>query len=587
MALFQIFAESCGVMDYMKYATVCYGGYSSKSESKTAFNKPGWKPADNSTNEDELFRLCPKPWRYQDPEETDTFPKWGQFSFYPGGGFVADLGYENATGFSIIEALQKDGWIDRQTRAVILEFSAFNPSSNLLVIGTYFYEIEASEFRGPFTRTEVVSLDSTETSSRQFYLICRLLFIIFVALYLGRECYRLQKQRSRYFKSFWSWVEIFQVIFSVLAVVMYIVRSEKTVCTVQELQKNIYSNVSFQEVIIWLEVENAVLGILTFIITAKLLRLIRFNEHVAVFSRTLKTSARLLSSFSVVLLICFMAFLHFGVLIFGTGSAKYSSILRAVYFQLELTLGRVKARPINELADANDTFGRIFSALLLLSLTIVSMNFFIAIMNDALINAKTSTYESELSDLIDEKYLGRGENKNFFDAISKSLRQNKIENPNDKEREEDTANVVVTRSKRTIVDFDLIGKAIIASRGQNVENSDSNHEKPTASNTRRKSFFDLVSGFIGKLKFASEDSKDKRKRRPLAKGNKVRFSEDVVKSQLKKLRKQKGHLFQRLDDILQQHSEEEEKFHLLCHEMGMFSQSTSENVTGYANDSFA
>lgn len=215
------------------------------------------------------------------------------------------------------------------------------------------------------------------------------------------------------------------------------------------------------------------------------------------------------------------------------------------------------------------------------------MNFFIAIMNDALINAKTSTYESELSDLINEKYLGRGENENFFDAISKSLRQTKIENPNDKEREEDTANVVVTSSKRTIVDFDLISKAIIASRGQNVENSDSNHEKPTASNTRRKSFFDLVSGFIGKFKLANEDSKDKRKRRPLSKGNKVRFSEDVVKSQLKKLRKQKGYLFQYLDDILQQHSEEEEKFHLLCHEIGIFSQSTSENVTGNANDSFA
>ena len=47
--------------------------------------------------------------------------------------------------------------------------------------------------------------------------------------------------------------------------------------------------------------ENAALGILTFIVTAKLLRLIRFNQHVVVFSKTLKTSARLLSSFTVVL----------------------------------------------------------------------------------------------------------------------------------------------------------------------------------------------------------------------------------------------------------------------------------------------
>ena len=222
---------------------------------------------------------------------------------------MADLGYENSTGFTVIETLQNNDWHDRRTRAIILEFSSFNPSVNLLCIATYFFELEASGYSAPFTRTDVISLDSTEAGSQQFYLICILFFIIFVAFYLGRECYRLYKQRSRYFKSLWGWVEIFQVLFSLLAVVMYIVRSKKATSTIQKLQKNIYANLSFQEVIIWLEIENAALEILTFIVTAKLLRLIRFNQHVVVFSKTLKTSGRLLSSFTVVMLICFTAFL--------------------------------------------------------------------------------------------------------------------------------------------------------------------------------------------------------------------------------------------------------------------------------------
>lgn len=50
-------------------------------------------------------------------------------------------------------------------------------------------------------------------------------------------------------------------------------------------------------------------------------------------------------------------------------------------------LGRVKARLINELSDANETFGRIFASALLLSLTILGMNFFIAARNDALLEA--------------------------------------------------------------------------------------------------------------------------------------------------------------------------------------------------------
>ena len=563
---------------------VCYGGFSSTSQSKTAFNMPGWKPVDNSSNIDELFRLCPKPWRYQDAEETVTVPKWGQFSFYPGGGFVADLGYKNVTGFGIIKSLQKDSWLDIQTRAVILEFSTFNPSTNLLGIATYLYEIEASGYRAPFTRTEVISLDSTETGSRQFYLICIFFFIIFVVLYFGRECYRLYNQRSRYFKSFWSWVEISQAIFSVLAVVMYIVRSDRAFSTVQELQKNIYANVSFRQVIIWLEVENAVLGILTFFITVKLLRLIRFNEHVAVFSKTLKTSARLLSSFNVVFLICFMAFLHFGVLIFGTGSEHYSSVLRATYFQLQLTLGRVKARPINELADANDTFGRIFAAFLLLSLTVVAMNFFIAIMNDALTNAKTSTLESELYDLIDKHdCLGGRENKEIFDAISKRMQQMKVEKTSVKLKDKEVTNHENNCSKRRVLNFDLISKTIIASREGNMVTLID--ERAVASNVRRKSFFDKVSDFIGKLKLTSDDLNDKEQSSKQT--TKVRFSEDVIKSQLQKLRKQKKYLFQRLDNIVQGHLEEEEKFHLLCHETGVFSQGTAKNVTGTADESSA
>ena len=548
---------------------VCYGGYLRLNEDKTSFNKPGWKPVDNSTNKDELFRLCPKPWRYQGAEDTDTVPKWGQFSFYPGGGFVVDLGYENSTGFTVIETLQSNDWLDRRTRAIILEFSSFNPSVNLLCIATYFFEVEASGYSAPFTRTEVISLDSTGAGSQQFYLICILFFIIFVALYVGRECYRLYKQRSRYFKSLWGWVEIFQVIFSLLAVVMYIVRSKKATSTIQKLQKNIYANLSFQEVIISLEIENAALGILTFIVTAKLLRLIRFNQHVVVFSKTLKTSARLLSSFIVVMLICFTAFLHFGVLIFGTGSRHYSSILRATYFQLELTLGRVKARPINELTDASDTFGRIFAVLLLFTLTIMGMNFFIAIVNDALMNAKVFASENELYDLLDEDRSQKGgENKRLFDAISERIKQTR---GNDEEtvkmRKKDIRNCVENPQKRRVLNFDAISQAIVASRTKSVENSS---EKKVIASTRRKSLYDKISDYILK-KFSLSDEHKMKKERPSHRQQhrKVRFSEDVVKRQYQKLEKQKQLVLQRLDNIIQGYSDEEEKFLQLCHEVGL------------------
>ncbi|KAJ7354736.1 hypothetical protein OS493_030512 [Desmophyllum pertusum] len=383
-------STSCDVLDYMKgMFPVCYDEYSATNEDKTAYNKPGWKPVDNSTSDAELLRLCPKPWRYQKSEETTTVPKWGQFSFYPGGGFVADLGYENVTAFSIIENLQNNAWLDRQTRAVIMEFSAFNPSVNIL----------------------------------------------------------------------------------------------------------------------------------------------------------------------------------------GIGSERYSSVLKATYFQLELTLGRVKARPINDLANANDTFGRIFATLLLFSLTILSMNFFIAIMNDALIDAKDVMNENELYDLVDEcDWQSTKESKVRFDVISNGIQQLKVQGTSDTVSGENKGG--------TVVNFDLISQAIIASREQRMQ--ESTEEKP--SNKRRKSLFDKVSNIIGKLKHANYENHSNNKKNE----NKVRFKDDVIKSQLRKLQETKNDLFQRLDNIVQGYSEEDEKFHLLCHEMRAYhSPDPMVNVTGTVNESFA
>ena len=534
---------------------MCFKGYSTKNEDKTAYNKPGWRPVDSTVRNDELLQLCPKPWRYQHAEETDTRPRWGQFSFYDGGGFVADLGYDNLTGFSIVTDLQNNGWLDRQTRVVLAEFSTYNPSVNILGVATYFYEVDASGLKAASMQTHVLSLDSTDTPSHQFYLISLLLYIVFVFLYFGREIFRLYNHRSRYFKSIWNWVEIFQILFSLIAVVMYIIRQSKAISTMGKLHKNIYANLSFQEAITCQEVENVVLGILTFIVTTKLLRVIRFNNYVALFSTTLKISARSLSSFSIVLFIFFVAFLHFGVLMFGCVSERYSSVLKGTYFQLELTLGRVKARPIHELAQANTIYAKIFAFLILFTLTILCMNIFIGIINDALLDAKNHVSESELYDLIDENRCSSSkERKEFFNAISNKLKQSLTSKTSVEVKDKESGNIGLDPTNSSNLNFDLISQAIIAWR---KKRSRETIDKQQCS-TRRQALFDRISNMLKPLKGESNDDCSKRRGK-----KKVRFQEDVVESSLRKLLKREHDLLQRLESIVSGHIAEDEEFDYL------------------------
>ena len=513
----------------------CYKGYSNTDEDKTACFKPGWKPVDNSTSNDELPRLCPKPWRYQSAKETDTVAKWGRLSFYHGEGFIADLGNDNQAGHRIITNLKKSCWLDKQTRVVVAEFSSFNPSVNILGVATYFYEVEASGFKVASTQIDVISRDSSDTASLQFYSICLFLFILLVILHFGREIFRIYSHRSRYFQSVWHWVEMLQVVFSVLAVVIYLIRQRRVNTATGKLQENIDANISFQEAIIWQEADNAALGVLIFIVTVKLLRIIRLNSQVVVFSKALKISARSLSSFSIVLLTFFIAFLHFGVLMFGTGFERYSSVLKATYFQLELTLGRVKARPINELSETHNIYAKIFSFLILSTLTIVCMNFFIGMINDALLEAKNTAGQSVLHELVNkDPCISSKDRKAFFDVISHKLRQSKASRTLD---EMEKSEMMVLREIKA-------------------------EKQP--SNVERKSFFDKTSRMLKAIRSINYNEQSKGKGR-----KNVRFQEDVVDSFLRKLDKKKNDLFQHLDRVITGFSEEEEDiYHLLSYVEG-------------------
>ena len=104
-----------------------------------------------------------------------------------------------------------------------------------------------------------------------------------------------------------------------------------------------------------------------------------------------------LPSFCLVLSIIFFAYLHTGILAFGPSIGKYLSFWQAFAFQLEITLGKVKARPIKELAEVVPIFKHVLVVSLLFSIT---MNFFVSTLNDAFAEAKTAVMGKETEEVM-------------------------------------------------------------------------------------------------------------------------------------------------------------------------------------------
>ncbi|CAH3159507.1 unnamed protein product [Pocillopora meandrina] len=138
---------------------------------------------------------CPVPWQYVPNEELS--PSWDYFDVHDGGGYVADLGYNSSTAQAVISDLIEYGWIDRQTRAVLLVFTIHNPNTGHLIISAYTI--------WKYCRQNTLLLTSAETGFYEFYLICQFLFIMMAFVFLIVEMYKLYRAKWTYFRDVWNW----------------------------------------------------------------------------------------------------------------------------------------------------------------------------------------------------------------------------------------------------------------------------------------------------------------------------------------------------------------------------------------------
>ena len=183
------------------------------------------------------------------------------------------------------------------------------------------------------------------------------------------------------------------------------------------------------------------------------------------------------------------------------------------------------------------------------------MNFFIGIVNDALLDAKNYVSESELYELIDENRCSSSkERTKFFDAISNTLKQSRTSKTSAEVKDKRSGNIGPDPKISSNLNFDLISQAIIAWR---KKRSRETIDKRQCS-TRRQSLFDKISNILKSLKGESNVDGSKRREK-----KKVRFQEDVVEFSLRKLRRRRDDLLQRFESIVSGFSEEDEEFNYL------------------------
>lgn len=204
-----------------------------------------------------------------------------------------------------------------------------------------------------------------------------------------------------------------------MLVAFYIMRAKSVLKSVRSVQANPFKIVHFHQPLDWANWENAAIAVAIFMVTVKLLNLIRFNPYVIFLFSTFRQSISYQLSYLLFFLILFNAFVISGKQFFGHSVLEYSGYLHAVISQFEFMLG--KAVPLDDLRRENPFLGPSFALLYNVTVTIFLINMIVSVLNESYADAKTQAEKSadalEMARFIEKRFMEmfrKSENENNF-----------------------------------------------------------------------------------------------------------------------------------------------------------------------------
>ena len=185
----------------------CFTPYSFGSEDKTSYS-PYWSNIATNTS----TVLHQSPWAYHTAGETGTPSTWGRHKTYSGGGYIIPLWTRRRSKMiQSLERLRNAFWVDDKTRAVVLEFTTFNPTESVLASTqlwfefTYFGTIDSSHY--VITLYQVHSMSIIRDIYRLAYHLACILVMHIYAVKVALRVWKMRHSLRTYFANIWSLVD--------------------------------------------------------------------------------------------------------------------------------------------------------------------------------------------------------------------------------------------------------------------------------------------------------------------------------------------------------------------------------------------
>jgi len=344
--------------------------------------------------------------QYTKSSQIDSYPYAGIANTYMGGGYLFkmnNLGHDQSILIKNLENLKQNDWIDRQTRAVFIEFTIYNPNINLFSNCLILFEfistgqiIKSSQF------SPINLFDINNSSFISFKIIMNVIYMIFISMFMIKEIREILKDKMKYFKQFYNYIELIIIAFSWASFSMYLYRlyssyevynllkkSKKDFTQTAQMGSFIQSAfINLQYISYCNDVLQMFLGFCAAFGTIRFIKLLRFNKKIIVFIQAFSHSIRDLLSFGLLFVIFWISFVQAMYLIFNEKSSQFATLVTSMETLFQLILGKFDVLPI---IKANALFGSIFYILYNILVVFMLINIFLSILTDHYNEARMST----------------------------------------------------------------------------------------------------------------------------------------------------------------------------------------------------
>jgi len=277
---------------------------------------------------------------------------WGKLYVFGEGGFTEDIEPTLPSYKTKLAALKQNRWLDRNSRALFIDFTLYNANVNMFSVVTLSMEFPSSGGVVPSAVFRTVRLYRYTKFQDYVLLGFELIILVFLLYFLVRLPFEVVIYKWQAFQNIWNYIDACNL--AIFAIVIYLRLSSVVQAATLKFDPETSHYADFQGVAQTIQNEQNFNSLNALLIWMKIFKHTRILQRFNQLARVLSKAAVNLLLFSVMAAIVFFGFAQAFYIAFGTDIKAFRDIVHSSFSLTTMLFGSFN---FTELNDANRVLG--------------------------------------------------------------------------------------------------------------------------------------------------------------------------------------------------------------------------------------